>query len=60
MSKSEKAALEQSMDRSLAFVQTKLPAIKTEKGLAGVWCAAYRAGWEAATRRARAATGKPT
>ena len=38
------------MDAALSFVEGKLIAMKREKGLVGVWCDAFRVGWEAARR----------
>lgn len=37
------------LQKSLDFVQSKLQAIKTEKGLIGLWCQAWRLAWIAAS-----------
>lgn len=42
----------QAMDAALIFVQPKLIDISNEKGLIGLWCDAFRAGWHSATRQA--------
>ena len=53
------AAVEQAMDQALTFAQPKLVAVKKEKGLIGVWCQAFRAGWECSSRALAAAEVKP-